>query len=146
MSLPALHPRGPDRRRQPTPALSRYWLRGQRRGGRRAGEVANIHVDRCPAREGGWLLALMALALVDWAWTLVHLQRGVAEANPLLAHVLEHGGPVAFSVAKLGVTAAAAFVLLVHARHRLAQRLLPLAVALYALVMVVHLATAVVTA
>ena len=128
MSLPARRPRGPDRRPRPTPA------------------AAAPGVDRSLARGWCWLLALTALAVVDWAWTLVHLQRGVTEANPLLALVLEHGGAVLFSVAKLGVTAAATFVLLVHARQPLAQRLLPLTVVLYALVMVAHLATAIATA
>ena len=47
------------------------------------------------------MFGLLGLALVDWAWTLAHLSRGIEEANPLLAMALESGGVIGFSLVKL---------------------------------------------
>lgn len=134
-------PRGPDRRRRPTPAFSRYWLRGRRRGGRRSGEIEDIYVDRPSRRE--WLLfgAIFGLATLDGAWTLLHLARGVDEANPVMAWFLSAGGPLGFAAAKFGVTLVASAFLLLHARFRAARRLMPWVVAIYAGLVVVHAAT-----
>jgi hypothetical protein len=134
-------PRGPDRRKKPTPVLSRHWLRGRRRGGRREGETEDIYVDRPSRRE--WLLfaAILGLAGLDGVWTLLHLERGVEEANPLMAWFLEVGGNPAFAAAKFGVTVVAAGFLLLHARFRTARRLMPWVVAVYTALVIVHAAT-----
>lgn len=134
-------PRGPDRRRRPTPAFSRYWLRGRRRGGRREGETEDIYVDRPSTRE--WLLfaAILGLASVDGVWTLLHIERGVEEANPLMAWFLEAGGNTGFAAAKFGVTVTASAFLLLHARFRAARRLMPWVAGIYAALVVVHAAT-----
>lgn len=134
-------PRGPDRRKKPTPAFSSYWLRGRRRGGRRAGEVEDIYVDRPSRRE--WLLfgAIFGLATLDGVWTLLHLERGVEEANPVMAWFLWLGGPLGFAAAKFGVTLVASAFLLLHVRFRAARRLMPWIAAIYAALMVIHAAT-----
>ncbi len=134
-------PRGSDRRKTPTPVLSRYWLRGRRRGGRREGEAEDIYVDRPSRKE--WLLfgAILGLASLDGIWTLLHLERGVEEANPLMAWFLEVGGSPAFAAAKFGVTIVAAAFLLLHARFRAARRLMPWVVVIYAALVLVHAAT-----
>jgi hypothetical protein len=133
--------RGPDRRRHPTPILSRYWLRGRRRAGRRTGETEDIYVDRPSGRE--WLLfaAILGLAGLDGGWTLLHLDRGVEEANPLMAWFLEIGGTAGFAIAKFGVTITAASFLLLHARFRAARRLMPWVAGIYAALVLVHAAT-----
>jgi len=132
---------GPDRRRRPTPMLSRYWLRGRRRAGRRDGEVRNVYVDRCSRGEAALVVALLVLALVDGAWTLAHLGRGVSEANPLMAWAWSTGGSAGFAALKVGVTVSAVLFLLLHARFRLTRALLPVAIAGYAALMGVHFAT-----
>ncbi len=134
-------PRGSDRRKKPTPVLSRYWLRGRRRGGRREGEAEDIYVDRPSRKE--WLLfgAILGLASLDGIWTLLHLERGVEEANPLMAWFLEVGGSPAFAAAKFGLTIVAAAFLLLHARFRAARRLMPWVVVIYAALVLVHAAT-----
>lgn len=120
---------------------SRYWLRGRRRAGRRDGERLDVYVDR-PSR-GEWALvgALLVLAGIDGAWTLAHLGRGVEEANPLMAWTWEAGGAPGFAAAKAGATLFATVLLLRHARFRLTRRLLPLAVFVYAALLLVHAAT-----
>lgn len=130
-----------DRRRRPTPALSRYWLRGRRRGGRRAGEVADCYVDRYRPTEWLLVLGLLGLALVDWAWTLAHLSRGVEEANPLMAMALDLAGVVGFSAVKLVATLVPMAILALHVRFRVARALLPVALAAYVGVLALHVAT-----
>lgn len=128
----------PDRRQRPTPALSRYWLNGRRRGGRRSHERERVYVDRYTRGEWSLVLALVALSLVDLVLTQQHLRAGGAEWNPLMAWALEAGGDVLFSVLKLGLTLAGAAVLLVHVRFPLARRFLPAGVALYGAVLLWH--------
>ncbi len=87
------------------------------------------------------MLTLVGLCVIDWAWTLVHLQYGVEEANPMLRSVLELGGVWAFSAVKLGVTLLAGAFLLRHVRYRVTRWLLPPAIAVYATLLLVHAAT-----
>jgi hypothetical protein len=84
------------------------------------------------------VLTLGALCVVDWRWTVAHLERGTAEANPLLAWAYEAGELPAFSLAKLGATAFGLAVLAWHRHHPLARALVPVAIAVYGLVLVAH--------
>jgi hypothetical protein len=105
--------RGPDRRRRPTPMLSRWLLSGRRRGGRREGERRHVYVDR----PGFWALAgfflILTLSILDAAFTLALLRRGATEANPVMQATL-HLGDGAFVFIKTVVTAAAAGFLCLH--------------------------------
>jgi hypothetical protein len=138
---PAAERRTADRRRRPTPMLSRHWLRGRRRGGRRTGETVDVYVDRYTRMEWAGVAGLVALAAVDCAWTLAHLARGVEEANPVLAWIWRHSGTLGFTAAKMVATVAAALVLLLHARFRWTRRLLPIALGVYVLLLAVHALT-----
>lgn len=130
----------PDRRRRLTPFLSRYWLRGRRRGVRRAGDPRHVYVDRYSTREW-WLAGLVvALSLCDLALTLVYLDWGGEEGNPIMAWVLEQGEP-AFVVVKIGVTAFGALVLLMHVNFRLVRVCLSGIVAAYVALVIFHLVT-----
>ena len=84
--------RGPDRRTQPTPRLSRYALLGGRRGSvRRADEREGSFVDRYGF---GVVLAIGWTALMnagDSVFTLVHLQSGGIELNPVADSLLQTG-------------------------------------------------------
>jgi len=128
-----------DRRSRPTPMISRYWLHGRRRGGRREGEVRGIYVDRYTRTEGALILWVMVAALADLGLTLLHLAAGGEEANPVMAWFLETGGALGFASAKLLMTAGAALFLLWHVRFRGTQVALWGLAALYAGVMVYHL-------
>jgi hypothetical protein len=84
--------RGTDRRRRPTPALSRYAIFGGRRvGGRRTGEDANQFVDR----HGPWLflvvVGVVALNFLDAWFTVLFLSHGGVELNPLVDQVIQSG-------------------------------------------------------
>jgi hypothetical protein len=107
---------GPDRRRRPTPWLSRYWLRGRRRGGRRTGETTRIYVDRYAPRELSLVVGVLALALADIALTGWHLSAGGSEVNPWLGELLERFGFAFMAAVKLAVTGAGLLLLLFHVR------------------------------
>lgn len=77
--------RGPDRRKRPTPFLSRYTLVGRRRINRRAGDgVENYYADRLQPRIWYLFGIIVGLSVFDSIFTIWHLSRGYVEANPLL--------------------------------------------------------------
>lgn len=126
-----------DRRVKPTPFLSRYWLIGRRRGGRRTGEDIDIYVDRYTSYELLMVLALFVLAIADLILTLAHLSHGGAEANPIMALAYK-GGDMVFGTIKMGVTTVCLLLLLLHIRFRRIPHLLAFAFVLYAGVFIYH--------
>lgn len=136
--LPAERRALADRRRRPTPMLSRYWLRGRRRGARRLSEAHNVYVDRYRPREWAMVGALFALVAADTVLTLRHVEGGGAEWNPLMALLFDAGGGALFAGAKLGGTALALLFLLLHVRFRWVPGLLAACLLVYALLMGWH--------
>jgi uncharacterized protein DUF5658 len=116
---PAIRPRdvdhrqAPDRRRQPTPMISRYQFWGRRRGGRRQAEHYRIYVDR----PGRWVIIacalVIALSIADAHVTLSILGDGGAEINPVMRAVLALGERP-FLIVKLALTLTGAAVLYLH--------------------------------
>jgi len=133
------HPRGPDRRQRKTPRFSRFMLSGgRRRGIRRGEELEGSFVD---AYEPGLLLALLWIALMntgDSFFTLVHLQNGGTEVNPVAALLLETGR-TGFVVLKSTVIATALCVLCIHKNFQLARLGLWTAAGAYTLLFAYHL-------
>jgi hypothetical protein len=130
---------GLDRRGGGTRFLSRYWLIGRRKGGRRTAEARNIYVDRYSTAEWVLVLGILVLSVLDMVFTILHLKAGGTEANPVMAWALEWGGQRAFEIVKLASTFLGLFVLLVHVRFRRVKTLLAFAFAVYASVFVFHL-------
>ena len=87
------------------------------------------------------LYVLAVLNVADVVLTLIMLEAGGMEANPVMAAVLRRGGPPAFVVAKLGLAGAGLAIL--HRLWRLeAARLVAFGLALiYAGVVLVHVST-----
>jgi hypothetical protein len=130
---------GIDRREQATGFFSRHWLVGRRRSGRRDGEANNIYVDRYGALDWMLVLGVLGLSLLDMVFTLVHLDAGGTEANPVMAWALEWGGHGGFKAVKIATTFLGLLVLLVHVRFRRVRALLSVAFVVYAGVFVFHL-------
>ena len=131
--------RGPDRRQRKTPRLSRYALwGGRRRRARRSDEAEGSFVDV----HETWLLgALLWIALMnvgDSFFTLVHLQNGGTEVNPVAA-VLLNTGRTGFVVLKSSVIALSLCVLCIHKNFYLARVGLWTAALAYTLLCVYHL-------
>jgi hypothetical protein len=126
-----------QRRAKPTAFLSRHWLIGRRRGGRRAGEDIDIYVDQYTTFEWLIVLGVFVLSIADLILTLIHLSHGGAEANPIMALAFK-GGYVAFGTIKMGVTALCLILLLIHIRFRRMSFFLAFAFLLYAGVFLYH--------
>lgn len=128
-----------DRRATPTPRLSRFSLRGGRRKSpRRNHEVDSSFVD---LYGSGLLLAVLWVALLNAAdsfFTIVHLQNGGSEANPI-AGVLLLTGRVHFVWLKSGIISMALLVLCVHKNFGLARIGLWTAAGAYTMLLAYHI-------
>jgi hypothetical protein len=131
--------RGNDRRRRRTPRLSRWsFFGGNRRHSRRSEEREGSFVD---LYSSGLLLALMWIALANVAdcfFTLVHLQNGGSEVNPV-ADMLLKTGLMNFVLIKSALVALALLVLCLHKNLRVARIGLWAAAAAYAVLIGYHL-------
>jgi len=123
---------GPDRRRTPTPMLSRYtFVRGRRCGFRRRGDrLRGGYVDRYGHRLFGVLLGLVVLNIFDALFTHMILDCGGTELNPVAAWALAAFGDH-FIVWKLSVIGFCVLVLCLLSKFRVAKAALAVAVALY---------------
>ncbi|MCK6459269.1 MAG: DUF5658 family protein [Planctomycetes bacterium] len=130
---------GIDRREQATGIFSRHWLVGKRKTGRREGEAANIYVDRYGVLDWVLVLGVLGLSLLDMVFTLIHLEAGGTEANPVMAWALEWGGHGGFKAVKIATTIIGLLVLLVHVRFRRVRALLSVAFLVYAGVFAFHI-------
>ncbi len=113
--------RGPDRRKRPTPRLSRYSFFGGRRrqGAGPKGEEGSF-VDRYGA---GLFLTIAWVTLMnvgDSFFTLYHLQAGGIELNPIAQQLLNLGR-VEFVLGKSVMISLALVVLCVHKNFGLAR-------------------------
>lgn len=96
-----------DRRKIPTPAISRYTLvGGRRRTLRREYDAGRcLFVDQHSTWLFAALMMLLVLSLADTWLTLILIDKGKAiEANPIMAFYLEHG-IVTFITTKFLMTA-----------------------------------------
>jgi hypothetical protein len=130
---------GADRRQRPTRALPIGAGHGRRRSGRRQGESRRAYVDTFSASDVALLLGIFLLNIFDALFTLLWLQRGGEEANPLMAYLLDMGEG-AFVFQKCIVVGVWLIVLLVHKNFRLARIGLYSLAGVYSLVIVGHFA------
>jgi|FLOH01.1.fsa_nt_gi hypothetical protein len=97
--------RGPDRRDAPTKLFSKFTFSGGRRltGGRRPGENREVFIDRYPLWTWIMLTIFIILNLLDAHFTLIYLQRGGEEANPVAVRLLSAGMGTFIGVKAFGV-------------------------------------------
>jgi len=90
----------PDRRRGPTPILSRYTLRGQRKDVRRDEDRRrHIYVDQYSLRFFLLLMAILLLGTADAFLTLYHVHvNNAEELNPIMDFFLGIGPKMFFNV------------------------------------------------
>ncbi len=131
--------RGGDRRDQPTPRFSRYSFGGgRRRDVRRSEEKEGTFVDRYSLRL--WALAVWVclMNVADSYFTLVHLQAGGVELNPIADWLLEQGR-APFVLYKSALIAIAVLVLCIHKNFYLARIGLWVASGTYTVLVLYHL-------
>jgi hypothetical protein len=129
-----------DRRRAPTPRLSRFsFLDGRRARVRRKGEVEGSFIDRYGTRMLLILMWIVLLNVFDSFFTLIHLQDGGRELNPV-AELLLQSGRTGFVLWKSALISAALVVLCVHKNFSLARFGLWTAAASYTVLIGYHMA------
>ncbi len=132
--------RNTDRRERPTPRLSRYsFFGGRRRGPRRAHEIQGAFVDLYEPRLLLLVLWTALLNLFDTFFTIVHLQHGGVEFNPVAEQMLL-SGRASFVISKGLVIGLALLVLTIHKNYPIARVGLKIAAAAYTLLVAYHLA------
>ena len=132
--------RGPDRRRRATPRFSLYSFWGGRRGGsRRTDEQAGEFVDLYGTRLWLVVMWIVLMNIADSFFTLVHLQNGGVEANPM-AQALLRTGREGFVFWKCGLIGLALVVLTVHKNFPMARLGLWISAGAYTLLLCYHLA------
>lgn len=132
--------RGPDRRRQATPMLSTFTFFGGRRArDRREPDAVNQYVDRYPGTLAAALVAIGLLCALDAVFTLLYLQKGGAEANPLMAALIDGAGPVQFLVLKCAVTNLGLIVLCLHKNFRFVKPVIMSLLGIYSALFAYHI-------
>ena len=121
--------------------MSAIRWKGQRKGFRRAGEGRYAYVDCLARRIVGLTVLVCVASLLDALLTLLHLENGGREANPLMHVALAHGTTL-FIVLKLSLTNMAAWFLAVHQQFPLAYRGLHGLALGYGVLLAYHLALA----
>jgi len=121
--------RGTDRRRHALRALLLGSFHPRRRGPRRAGEHAVSAVDWHHPQWLAIAMCIVAFSGGDALLTLMLVERGAYEANPLMAPLVA-GSPLTFALTKIGLTAAPVVLLTQLARMRAFGRI-PVGILLY---------------
>jgi hypothetical protein len=92
-----------DRRAHPTSFISIFRFKGRRRSFRRTEEGRNHYVDCLSSRTLLLALVLTIYSILDAFFTLLHLEHGAQEANPLMNTVLLSGVTPFLLIKSLGV-------------------------------------------
>lgn len=131
--------RGPDRRSRPTPRYSRYTLfGGRRRKPRRGGEREGAFVDQYSARLVMLLVWIAVMNAADSFFTLIHIQNGGVELNPVAGAMLALGR-VGFVATKGTLITIPLVILCQHKNFSVARAGLWLASTAYTVLLAYHL-------
>jgi hypothetical protein len=121
-----------DRRKQPTPGLSRYSLLGQRGVFRRKVEQQRGgYVDRYNPGLFFILLLIVGLNVLDALCTMMILDQGGWEVNPIIRSIIELYGDW-FWVWKFAIVSTSLFLLCIHSKFRRVKTIIVAAGSVYA--------------
>jgi len=124
-----------DRRKQPTPGLSRFSLWGQRRGfRRRVDQQRGGYVDRYDPGLFFILLLTVGLNVLDALCTMMILDQGGWELNPILCSVIELYGDW-FWVWKFAIVSTSLFLLCIHSKFWRVRTIVMAAGSVYATIL-----------
>ncbi|MBJ18599.1 MAG: hypothetical protein GY910_18255 [bacterium] len=128
--------RAEDRRSAPTRPWSSWLTPLRRERGRRVSDLLG-YVDRYTRQDAVLLLSIFLLNVGDAFFTLLWLERGGREANPMMDFFLDIG-PGAFLAQKCLVVGFWLLILLVHKNFRFARIGLYASLCIYAVLMLIH--------
>jgi len=113
-----------DRRQVPTPILSRHTFWGQRRVLRRkADQERGGYVDRYSASLLFFLLLIVGLNVLDVLFTMVILDRGGREVNPVVRSAMAVYGD-RFWIWKFALVSANVILLCLHSRFQYVHKII----------------------
>ncbi len=128
-----------DRRSRPTKAISRFVFGGSRGEQRRYNDTPDSYVDVFPE---SWLLgiavATVLLSILDGYLTLIHLQNGGKELNPLVDILIEMGW-TPFIIIKSMLSATCVIFLVVHKNFFMVKKVLVFVFFIYLALLFYHL-------
>lgn len=127
-----------DRRKRPTPFLSRYTFRGRRRRARRSEEGYNYYVDRIGGSVWVVIAIVFILSVTDSLFTIHFLGRGFREINPLMNIAILIGKP-AFIISKYIFTVIGILALGLHKNFIFVKELIALIITFYILLNGYHI-------
>jgi hypothetical protein len=131
--------RGQDRRSRPTPRFSRFtFAGGRRRRPRRGGEVEGAFVDQYSRRLVMLLVWIALMNAADSFFTLIHIQNGGVELNPV-AGVMLGFGRAGFVATKGALITIPLIILCQHKNFSVARAGLWLASTAYTVLLAYHL-------
>ena len=123
-----------DRRKQPTPGLSRYTFFGRRKTIRRKSEQRRGgYVDRYTSSLFFLLVAIVGLNVLDAFLTLLILDLRGWEANPVVSSVISLYG-TKFWIWKFSIVSVSLVLLCLHSRFKLVRELIVAIGCLYTMV------------
>jgi hypothetical protein len=111
--LPLERRRGPDRRKHRIPPLRWLLFGGRRQSVRREEDKGCLNIcDRYQPRVMITGIAIVVLSILDAVLTLILIENGATEINPVMAFFLRMG-PGVFMVTKYGLTSFSVLVLVI---------------------------------
>jgi hypothetical protein len=123
-----------DRRKRPTPGLSRYTFLGRRKSIRRKAELKQGgYVDRYSSVLFFVLISIIGLNVLDALFTLMILDLKGWEANPVVSSVITLYG-TKFWIWKFSIVSVSLVLLCIHSRFRLVKELIIAIGCLYVMV------------
>ena len=128
-----------DRRQKPTPILSRYTVFGQRRSFRRAeDQCRGGYVDRYGQNLFFCLLLIAGFNILDAFFTIMILESGGSEVNPLVRWAIDSYGNNAWSL-KFAMVSCGAILLCLHSHFPLIKMTITSCAVLYSCVVMYQL-------
>jgi hypothetical protein len=110
-----------DRRKQPTPALSRFSFFGRRKMIRREADLAKIvYVDRYSSTLFFFLILIVGLNILDSLFTMMIMDLGGEELNPFVRSVIELHGDL-FWIWKFAIVSISLILLCLHRGYKLVR-------------------------
>jgi hypothetical protein len=123
-----------DRRKQPTPGLSRYTLFGRRRTSRRkSDQLKGGYIDRYSSTLFFFLITIVGLNVLDALFTMMILDLKGWEANPVVQSVINLYG-TKFWVWKFFIVSISLALLCLHSRFRWVKEIIVVISCLYIMV------------
>lgn len=123
-----------DRRKGPTPALSRYTFLGRRKTIRRkADQQKGGYVDQYSSTLLFFLISIIGLNVLDALFTLMILDLKGWEANPVVRSVINVYG-TKFWIWKFFIVSVSLALLCLHSRFRLVGKIIVVIGCLYTMV------------